>query len=221
VAETTAAAVLAGLQAELEPAAERSGLLSEFHLVGSRDASLPQTVAQVAAYVTRGAVLNACEHASARRVRVVWRLEPAGLSIAVADDGRGFDLEAAEGSTLYGMRSRASALGGEVEVETSPGWGTRVKAKLPTSIVETGGDAQQARELVARLGDRERDVVELVADGARNREIAAALQLSPHTVKAHVANVMTKLEAHTRVEVGRIWTLARVEADSAELPRPG
>jgi DNA-binding CsgD family transcriptional regulator/two-component sensor histidine kinase len=224
VAETTAAAVLAGLQAELEPAAERSGLLSEFHLVGSRDASLPQTAAQVAAYLTRGAVLNACEHAAARRLRVVWRLEPAGLSIAVADDGRGFDLEAAEGSTLYGMRSRASALGGEVEVETSPGWGTRVRAQLPTSIVEAGGDAQRARELVARLGERERDVVELVADGARNREIAAALQLSPHTVKAHVANVMTKLEAHTRVEVGRIWTLARVEADSAEaceLPRSG
>jgi LuxR family transcriptional regulator, maltose regulon positive regulatory protein len=67
-------------------------------------------------------------------------------------------------------------------------------------------------------------VLALVAEGARNREIAAALQLSPHTVKAHVANIMTKLEAHTRVEVGRIWTLARVEADTAEtceLPRTG
>jgi signal transduction histidine kinase/DNA-binding CsgD family transcriptional regulator len=224
VAETTAAAVLAGLQAELEPAAERSGLQSEFHLEGSGDASLPQTVAQVAGYVTRGAVLNACEHAAARRVRVVWRLEPAGLAISVADDGRGFDLEAADGSTLRGMRGRASALGGEVEVETSPGWGTRVRAQLPTSIVETGGESQRARDLVARLGEREREVLALVADGARNREVATALQLSPHTVKAHVANIMTKLEAHTRVEVGRIWTLARVEADAAEtceLPRSG
>jgi DNA-binding CsgD family transcriptional regulator len=185
---------------------------------------LPQAVALVAAYITRGAVRNAYEHAAAGRVRVLWRLEPAGVVVTVADDGRGFELEAADGSTLRGMAGRASALGGELEVETSPGWGTRVRARLPTSIVETRGDAERARELVARLGERERQVLALVADGARNREVAAALQLSPHTVKAHVANIMTKLEAHSRVEVGRIFMLARVEADAAEacaLPRTG
>jgi signal transduction histidine kinase/DNA-binding CsgD family transcriptional regulator len=224
VAETTAAAVLAGLQAELEPAAERVGVVPEFHLEGSGDASLPQAVALVAAYVTRGAVRNAYEHAAAGRVRVLWRLEPTGVVVTVADDGRGFELEAADGSTLRGMAGRASALGGELEVETSPGWGTRVRARLPTSIVEARGDAERARELVARLGERERQVLALVADGARNREVAAALHLSPHTVKAHVANIMTKLEAHSRVEVGRIFMLARVEADAAEaceLPRTG
>jgi DNA-binding CsgD family transcriptional regulator len=41
--------------------------------------------------------------------------------------------------------------------------------------------------------------------------VASALQLSPHTVKAHLANIMSKLEANTRVEATRIWTLARFD----------
>src|SRR5215216_3839134 len=126
------------------------------------------------------------------------------------------------------MRSRAAVVGGELEVESSRGWGTRVRARLPTAATAataSPGDAQRAQELVARLGEREREVLALIADGARNREVASALQLSPHTVKAHVANIMGKLEARTRVEVSATWTLARVQdagtGASCPVPRTG
>jgi signal transduction histidine kinase/DNA-binding CsgD family transcriptional regulator len=210
-ADSTAASVLTGLREELGPMAQRAGLQPEFRLDGRGETEVPETVAQAAAYITRIAVSNACEHARAERVRVVWRLMPGGLVITVADDGAGFDVDARDGPGLRGMRSRASVLGGELEVESSPGWGTRVRGRLPTEAVEAPGDAQRARELVARLGEREREVLALIADGVRNREVASALQLSPHTVKAHVANIMRKVEVSTRVEAGRIWTLARFE----------
>src|SRR5215218_9481507 len=224
-AESTAASLLACVEQELGPMAERAGLRPEFRLEGSGEAAVPEPVAQAAAYITRAAVLNACEHAGGERVRVVWSLEPSGLAIGVDDDGGGFDGDGADGPGLRGMRSRASAVGGELEVETSHGWGTRVRARLPTAAVASPGDAQRARELVARLGEREREVLALIADGARNRDVAAALQLSPHTVKAHVANIMRKLEASTRVEVSRVWTLARFDDAAADpscaVPRSG
>jgi signal transduction histidine kinase/DNA-binding CsgD family transcriptional regulator len=210
-ADWTAASVLGRLDEELGQMARRAGVRPEFRLEGSGETAVPETVAQAAAYISRTAVLNVCEHANAERVQVVLKLTPTGLAISVADDGAGFDVDLEDGTGLRGMRSRASVVGGELEVESSPGWGTRVRARLPTEAVEAPGDAQRARELVARLGEREREVLALIADGVRNREVASALHVSPHTVKAHVANILRKLETSTRVEASRIWTLARFE----------
>jgi len=50
----------------------------------------------------------------------------------------------------------------------------------------------------SRLSPRERDILRLVARGMTNPEIAAALNLSEHTVKRHVANILTKLDLSTR-----------------------
>jgi DNA-binding NarL/FixJ family response regulator len=48
------------------------------------------------------------------------------------------------------------------------------------------------------LSAREREVLKLVADGLSNAAIAERLQLSDHTVKRHVANILTKLDMPTR-----------------------
>jgi two-component system response regulator DesR len=50
------------------------------------------------------------------------------------------------------------------------------------------------------LSTREQQVLELVATGATNREIATALQLSPHTVKEHTSALYRKLEARNRAD---------------------
>ena len=52
----------------------------------------------------------------------------------------------------------------------------------------------------APLSPRERDVLSLLATGATNREIAAQLHLSPHTVKEHTSSVYRKLEVRNRAE---------------------
>jgi len=50
------------------------------------------------------------------------------------------------------------------------------------------------------LTPREREIVELMADGASNRMIASRLAISRHTVKFHVASILAKLGARSRAE---------------------
>jgi DNA-binding NarL/FixJ family response regulator len=51
-----------------------------------------------------------------------------------------------------------------------------------------------------RLSPRERQILELLAEGLRVKEIADRLQLSPATVHTHVRNAIAKLEVDTRTE---------------------
>ena len=58
-------------------------------------------------------------------------------------------------------------------------------------------------ELYEALTPREKDVLALLADGYRNREIAERLGISEHTVKFHLSAIFGKLGASTRTEVVR------------------
>lgn len=55
-------------------------------------------------------------------------------------------------------------------------------------------------ETTPRLSARELEVLQLLADGVPDRQIAAGLFLSPHTVKRHVANILAKLHQRNRID---------------------
>lgn len=62
-------------------------------------------------------------------------------------------------------------------------------------------DHPDISDVVAKsLTARERQVLTFLVDGASGAEMAAGLSLSPHTVRTHVQNVMSKLQVHSRVE---------------------
>jgi len=84
--------------------------------------------------IAREAVSNAVRHSGADHLSV--RVEPVGgeAVLTVADDGRGFDpteRRAAGHFGLANLHDRAASVGGRLEVETSPGEGTRVIVRLP------------------------------------------------------------------------------------------
>jgi len=54
-----------------------------------------------------------------------------------------------------------------------------------------------------RMTQRERQVIELIADGSTNKEIAQKLHLSTYTVKSHVHNILEKLALSTRVQIAK------------------
>jgi two-component system NarL family sensor kinase len=87
--------------------------------------------------IAQEALVNAARHAAARRVTLELAVGPERVRLAIEDDGRGFDpAQAANGSDaqgygLIGMSERARLLGGQLEIDSAPGAGTRLEVTVP------------------------------------------------------------------------------------------
>lgn len=79
------------------------------------------------------ALANVSKHATATHAEVSLARENGALRIAVCDDGAGFDLANAVGEGLANLAERLAALGGRLDVQSAPGHGTTVTAKLQVS----------------------------------------------------------------------------------------
>jgi PAS domain S-box-containing protein len=79
------------------------------------------------------ALTNVAKHAYANQVWVALRYDAEMVSLAVEDDGQGFDKQAgtSAGIGLLGMQERIELLGGRLEIESWPGQGTRLTAHIP------------------------------------------------------------------------------------------
>ena len=66
---------------------------------------------------------------------------------------------------------------------------------------------QAARERVAQLSEREREVLAFIVAGLTNKEIARELALSPRTVETHRANLFAKLESDSLAQLIRRYAL--------------
>jgi two-component system, NarL family, sensor histidine kinase UhpB len=101
------------------------------------DGRLPPQVELVLYRVVQEALTNAAKHADAREVRVeLVRRRREGVA-AVADDGQGFDVEEMmrsreRGLGLFGMQERLALVGGQLVIDSSPGHGTRIHARVPS-----------------------------------------------------------------------------------------
>ncbi len=86
--------------------------------------------------IVQESLTNVAQHAAATSVRVGLVYGSDGVSVIVEDDGRGFDVSAPEarlngGVGLVGLVRRAAQVGGRVQIDSTPGWGTRIRADLP------------------------------------------------------------------------------------------
>jgi len=73
-----------------------------------------------------------------------------------------------------------------------------LQSATAATITETVNPIVQRSSV--RLSAREREVLALVAAGISNKGIARELQVSPNTVKFHIATILEKLDAGTRAE---------------------
>jgi LuxR family maltose regulon positive regulatory protein len=87
--------------------------------------------------------------------------------------------------------------------EIAPDYARRLLATFPVAEPEqTGPSRTQApeSELIESLSERELEVLQLIAEGLTNPEIASDLYLALNTVKAHTRNIYGKLGAHSRTQ---------------------
>ena len=76
-----------------------------------------------------------------------------------------------------------------------------VPQKIGKSVLRGRSAVPSEAELLARqLTQRELEVLALLAEGASSRQIAAALAVSPNTVRTHVNGILSKLQVHSRLE---------------------
>ena len=150
------------------------------------DVSMPElngleACRQIVKTVPRTEVLVLTMHESEEVVREVLA---AGASGYVLKSDAGHHLVAAVAALLRG----------------EPFFSSRVAALV---VQGYGGRASAGDELRRPLTDRERQIVQLLAEGRSNKEVAAALGISVKTAEAHRANIMRKLGAHSIGEVVR------------------
>lgn len=74
--------------------------------------------------------------------------------------------------------------------------------------------------MLSRLTEREREILAHVARGSQNKNIAAVLGLSEHTVKIHIHNVIAKLRVHNRTEAAAIYLGATDRREDPRAPTP-
>lgn len=100
---------------------------------------LPPEVERAAYRIVQEAMTNIARHASATRVEIRLTEADGFLSVAVEDDGVGFDARDVErpgrqgGLGLLGIRERVSQLGGTVRIDSTIGRGTRLAVSIPAA----------------------------------------------------------------------------------------
>lgn len=113
---------------------KRSGIALILH---HRNVPRMDDLVATAAYrIAQEALTNVVRHSSASHAEVSLEGEGEVLTITVTDNGRGFNVQDLSGSDclgLAGMRERAGLAGGALEIQSSPGRGTQVCCRLPTS----------------------------------------------------------------------------------------
>ena len=125
--------------------------------------------------------------APATKVLIVSVFESTELAAEFKDAGaHGYLLKSDVGIAL------ADAVGAVLAGDTF------FRDRMETTVgADLGSDRQTASETWSRLTAREREVLQLLAEGKSNKEVASALKISPKTVETHRARIMSKLDVHS------------------------
>lgn len=163
-------------------AARAHGLRAALH--AARLPSRPPRAAELALYrAAQAAVERAALHARAAQLTIRLAASGGGIALTVADDGAP---EAGAG-LIAAIRGAAERAGGSCAVGVGPLGGAQIAVELPLAPP-------------AALTAREAEVLRLVAEGRTNRQVAAALGISPRTVNFHLDNIYAKLGVGSRTE---------------------
>jgi DNA-binding CsgD family transcriptional regulator len=201
---------------------QAAGLRVLADLQGDDDAQVPRAIAQAARIVTTACALRAARRPGADRLRILWRLEDAALGVTVADNGSALSAAELRGA-LADIKRRLGGLEADLDLDSRDQWATTLTCRLSLHDTAVVTDTPAEKRL-AELRDREREVLELMISGLRNREIGDRLVIGERTVKFHVSNILQKLGVESRTAAIALAYKAGVSASPAEpgspAPRP-
>jgi len=118
----------AGLVPAIQALADRSAIVTT--VVAGSVRRYPDGVEAAAYFVIAEALANSAKHSGAGFIEVRVHEAGGGLRLEVCDDGVG-GADPSRGSGIIGLHDRVAAAGGHIEVGSSPGGGTTIRAELP------------------------------------------------------------------------------------------
>jgi DNA-binding CsgD family transcriptional regulator len=164
---------------------------------------LPGEVAHAARAMVRAIVLAFDAQPVLTRMRIAWDCGGDNVLIEIRDRGPGtIDRNAL---TLQ-LSGRLRTLRGQIDVESIPGWGSRVMLTIPLDPPAARPD----EHLLSALNPRELEVLAHLAVGKRNLAIADELGISQSTIKFHVASLLRKLDVANRGEAAAMGIRAGI-----------
>ncbi len=128
------------LQELAQTAAERAGARLELRAPDALRGCIPDTVEQGVYRIAQETLENVVRHAGASTIAVELRENEDGLILLIEDDGQGMGAssveEAAEGRLgIRGMQEHAALIGGNIEISSEAGAGTRVRLTVPADRI--------------------------------------------------------------------------------------
>jgi NarL family two-component system response regulator LiaR len=108
------------------------------------------------------------------------------------------------GASGYILKSEGPAKIMDALAEMLAG-GSPMSSSIARKVVTSFADLEIEHALVQTLTDREKAVLELIATGLMNKEVANELNMSPATARTHIQHIYEKLHVNTRVEAVNLY----------------
>jgi DNA-binding NarL/FixJ family response regulator len=138
-------------------------------------------------------------------VESLFERVPGARIVVLTASSRPAELAAAYEAGAGGVVQKTAGIGEIIEAIRAVASGRSLVD--PAELVEVLRQARKQRERVAvgrqlteRLTPREREVLQALADGRSNREIAAQLHITVETQRTHMVNILAKLGAHSQLQ---------------------
>jgi len=119
----------------------RLNIDSNFETMGFEE-KLPSQIETAFYRIIQEALNNIAKHAQADRVEISLMRRDSRILASIQDNGKGFDLDRVlhpespeRGFGLIGMQERVSLLGGQMDIQSKPGFGTLIHIEIPCEIV--------------------------------------------------------------------------------------
>ena len=111
---------------------KRVGIDAQFRVIGF-EGNLPSQIETAFYRIVQEALNNISKHAEASRVEIFLEQKDSTIHASIIDDGEEFDLDKVlhpespeRGFGIIGMQERVSLLGGKIDIQSRPGFGTRI-----------------------------------------------------------------------------------------------
>ena len=208
-----------GLSASIESLcaelSARQDLEIKFRQLGF-PSTIPEDVTLCVFRIAQESLHNVVRHSDASKAEVLLIKTADAVHLRVSDNGNGFDIEQARAKKRLGlisMKERLRLVHGRLSLSSQANQGTQVDVFIPLMTQGKAGrlsQSSQGNPRPRKLSLRQKEVLQLLAEGRPMKEVAFMLNVSPRTVAYHKYTIMNQLHLKNSAELIRFAVMESI-----------